>query len=266
MPGRGWVTLFRKSVQEVITCLKIANADPSLIDIVESYLLGQGTISMESCIPHCSQFLLMSQSQDRLDWDYFVKGGISILLLECIHPFLHQWLPQRSVEKWGITFLKSLINLMHKQWIFWNTNIHHKIDGLTTNQLLDLFTNISSLLQTLPTNLLSRHRHLLNQDFHDLGNGETTRWQLWITSMESALSAASHVSSRNYTPGSLSVFHRFLPISRSVDPLTTTVSPQPNLTHPLHAIHASKSFLHHSGPLQFLPQQLHPPWSPTQLT
>jgi hypothetical protein len=90
---KGRVTLFRESVQEVITCLKNVNADPSLIDIIESYLLGQGTISMESCIPHCSQFLLMSHSQDRLGWDCFVEVRISILLLECICPFLHQWSP-----------------------------------------------------------------------------------------------------------------------------------------------------------------------------
>ncbi len=142
-------------------------------------------------------------------------------------------------------------------------------DGLTTNQHLDMFTKICSLLQMLPTDLLPCHRHLLNQDFHDLGNGVTIWRQLWIASMESALSAASHVSSGNYKPGSLSVFHRFLPISRIWWSAYTTVSPQADLTHTLYTLHTlqtSKRFLHHSWPLQFLLQQLRPPRSPTQLT
>jgi hypothetical protein len=63
----GRVTLFRKSTKEVITCLKNANMDPILTDIIESsYLLGQGTVTMESCVPPNSGYILMSQSQDWL--------------------------------------------------------------------------------------------------------------------------------------------------------------------------------------------------------
>ncbi len=61
----GRVTLFWESTQEVVTCLENANIDPILIDIIEAYLLGQGTVTMESCIPPHSSYLLMSQSQDR---------------------------------------------------------------------------------------------------------------------------------------------------------------------------------------------------------
>ncbi len=137
-----------------------------------------------------------------------------------------------------------------------------QIEGLTTDQHLNLFTKIHSLLQTSPTNLLLCHRHLLNQDFHDLGNGETIRWQLWIASMESALSAASHVSSGNYTLGSLSMFHRFIPISRicwssNHHSQSTARSCPPPLRRP-----RQQTLPHHSETLHFLPQQLHSPSHP----
>jgi hypothetical protein len=138
----GRVTLFRESVKEVITCLKNANVDPILTDIIESYLLGQGTVTMESCVPPNSGYILMSQSQDWLGWDCFVEGQILVLILKCIHPLFVQWTPRKSLEKWGILFLKLLLNLTHKQWIFWNADVHHKIDGLTQEQHMELFSRI----------------------------------------------------------------------------------------------------------------------------
>ncbi len=111
----GRVTLFHESTKEVVTCLENANVDLILTDIIESYLLGQGMVTMESCVPPNSVYILMSQSRDWLGWDCFVEGWISVLLLECIHPLFVQWTPRKSLEKWGILFLKSLLNLTHKQ-------------------------------------------------------------------------------------------------------------------------------------------------------
>jgi hypothetical protein len=82
----------------------------------------------------------MLQSQDCLGWDCFVEGCITVLLLECICPLFLQWTPQRSLEKLGVQFLKTLLNLTHKQWIFCNVEIHHKIDGLTQGQHMDIFS------------------------------------------------------------------------------------------------------------------------------
>ena len=162
---------------------------------------------MESCIPQNSQYLLMLQSQDCLGWDCFVEGHITVLLLECIHPLFLQWTPQKSLETSGGRFLKTLLNLTHKQWIFCNAKIHHKIDGLTQGHHMDIFSLIQTLMETTPLDLLLCHRHLLDKNFHDLGNAETIQWQLWIASMESALSAASRVSTSHFTPGSLSIFN-----------------------------------------------------------
>jgi hypothetical protein len=65
---------------------------------------------------------------------------------------------------------------------------------------------IHNLIRTSSKELLPIHRHLLQQDFAQLGNAETLQRQIWVASMESALGAASHFSTGHFTLGSL---HRF---------------------------------------------------------
>ncbi len=204
----GRVQLFRESTQEVVTCLENANKDPILIDIIESYLHGQGTVTMESCVPLQSSYLQMSQSQDRLGWDCFVEGCISVLLLECIHPLFVQWTPQKSLEKWGAQFLKTLLNLTHKQWIFWNADVHYKIDGLTQEQHMEIFSRIQNLMEITLLDLLPCNCHLLKNNFHDLGNVEMIQQQIWIALMESALKAASPATAGQIKPGSMMIFNK----------------------------------------------------------
>ena len=48
-------------------------------------------------------------------------------------------------------------------------------------------TKVSTLMGTDPTELLPRHRHLLDWDFGNLGEGQTVDRQYWIASMESAI-------------------------------------------------------------------------------
>jgi hypothetical protein len=72
---------------------------------------------------------------------------------------------------------------------------------------MDIFSWMRTLIETTPLDLLPCHCHLLDKNFHDLGNMETIQRQLWIASVESALSAASRVSTGHFTPGSLSIFN-----------------------------------------------------------
>ncbi len=163
---------------------------------------------MESCVPPNSRYLHLSQTQDCVGWDCFVEARIPTLLLDTIQPFLHQWSPRKSLIKWGISFLKTLMNLTHKQWIFRNADVHHKIDELTSAQHDALSEKIRTLMKTSPADLFPCHRHLLDRNFHNLGNGETIHQQLWTTSMESAISAAYNVSTGHFTRGSLQIFNK----------------------------------------------------------
>ncbi len=203
----GLVALFPESVEEVTECLKETNVQPVLITMIEEYLLAHGSQTMESCITAGRQYILLAQTQDLLGWDCFMEGQIPSILIKTIKPQLHQCSPWKSIDKWGIKFIKSLINITHKQWIYRNADVHHVIDGLTLSQHTALFARVQELLMTNVNYVLPCPPHLLNQDFHQLGNADTLPRQLWVASMESAISAASHVASGHYAQGSMQIFN-----------------------------------------------------------
>ncbi len=78
-------------------------------------------------------------------------------------------------------------------------------------QHMELFSCIWILMETTPLDLLPCHHHLLDKIFQDLGNAETIQRQLWIASMESALSATFHATTSQVMPGSMSIFNKHSP-------------------------------------------------------
>ena len=201
-PGR--VKLFRSSIADVIKCLEVGNADVELITIIEEYLLLQGSENMVNITPVGSKYASLAVIHDELGWDCFLEGRISVALLAAVGPSFPS---RRSITKWGISLIKTLLSVTHRQWLFRNADVHHSFDGLTMHGHNLLTIRINELLLTTPSNLLPAHRYLLQQDFTQLGNADTIQRQIWVAAMESALGAASHYSSGHLTPGNL---HRFL--------------------------------------------------------
>ncbi len=202
----GRIAFFSKSVRDAIECHDHANVDVTLIIIIDTYLTGQGSITIESCVPPNSPYMSLTRTQDWLGWDCFVEGCIQHILIKMVRPFLHNWLPRISITRWGIDFIKSLLSVTHRQWLFWNADVHHRIEGLMVHQHSQLNLRIHALIQTSPEDLLPCHRHLLQQDFASLGNADTLKRQIWAASMESALGVASHFSAGHLTPGNLHSF------------------------------------------------------------
>ena len=145
----------------------------------------------------------LSRTQDELGWDCFLEGRIPIELIEIVKTSLP---PRCSITKWGVSLIKALLSITHQQWLFRNADIHQKFDGLTMHDHDLLHSRINELLKTSPGDLLPSHRHLLQQDFMQLGSADTIQRQIWVASMESALGAASHFHSGHLTQGSL---HKF---------------------------------------------------------
>ncbi len=115
--------------------------------------------------------------------------------------------PHRSQLIIGASNSSSPSSTSHTSSGYTETHVHHVIDGLTSSQHTTLFAHVQELPMTDINYLLPCHRHLLKQDFQQLGNADTLPRQLWVASMESAISAASHVASGHYTPGSMQVFN-----------------------------------------------------------
>ena len=152
--------------------------------------------------PFGIKYLPLARIIDELGWDCFLEGRIPIALLEVVGLSLPS---RRSIAKWGISFIKTLLSVTHRQWLFRNADVHHDFDGLTMHGHKLLFNRINELLTTSPGDLLPAHRYLLQQDFVQLGNADTIQRQIWVATMESALGAASHFHSGHLTPG----LHKF---------------------------------------------------------
>ncbi len=93
------------------------------------------------------------------------------------------------MEEWGARFIKSLISITHKQWLYRNSDVHHVNDGLSSRQQ-ELTARIHELLKTKKNSLLEQHKHLMDVDFVKLGSGTTIAGQVWVANVEMAISIA----------------------------------------------------------------------------
>jgi hypothetical protein len=106
---------------------------------------------------------------------------------------LCQYNPRGSVDPWGAKFIKSLIFITHKQWLYRNSDMHHVIDGLSSQQQQQLTARIHRLLETKRTSLLKKNKHFMDVDFMKLGSGTTIARQVWVANVEMAISVAKVV-------------------------------------------------------------------------
>ncbi len=102
----------------------------------------------------------------------------------------HWYKPSGSIKIWGTKFIKSLISLTHKQWLYRNCDVHYISNGLTLRQHNELTSKIKELMKTKRTALFGRHRHYMNTNFNILGCGPTIARQVWVANMEMAISIA----------------------------------------------------------------------------
>jgi hypothetical protein len=109
------VQLFRSSIADVISCLEVGNVDVKLITIIEDYLLLQGCDNMVNQTPFGSKYLPLARIQDELGWDCFLEGRKPIALLKAVGLSLPS---RRLIAKWGISFIKTLLSVTHRQWLF----------------------------------------------------------------------------------------------------------------------------------------------------
>jgi hypothetical protein len=120
---------------------------------------------------------------------------------------LCRYIPRGSVDLWGAKFIKSLISITHKQWLYRNSDMHQVINGLSSQQQQELTAKIHKLLETKRTSLLERHKHFMEVDFMKLGIGTTIERQVWVANVEMAISVAKVVHGNFCTQETLRVLH-----------------------------------------------------------
>ena len=100
---------------------------------------------------------------------------------------------RRSAESWAKGFMRRLLLTTHRQWIFRNSAVHHRVEGLTLKEHEELMKKCEEYILLEPLDLLPEHRDLLRTDFVELGEGPAINRQYWIADMEAAVEAAEHV-------------------------------------------------------------------------
>ena len=150
--------------------------------------------------------------QDRLGWDCFVEGHIYKLFLQVMKPCLRE-VGRRSVDQWGQDFVKSLLHLTHKQWLFRNARKHIRLmDGMTEAEHLEVYDRVEELIHLDPTDLLPKHQYLLDDDFSKMGESSSIAWKVWVLNVESALAAANSVKGGTAIADDIARFIKSLPL------------------------------------------------------
>ena len=89
---------------------------------------------MVDCTQRTPPYWHLTIGINNLGWDCFVEGRLPISLIDLIRPILRRYKPRGSVNFWGIKFIRGLIRLTHKQWLYRNNDVHYVSDGLTLKQ------------------------------------------------------------------------------------------------------------------------------------
>jgi hypothetical protein len=105
------------------------------------------------------------------------------------------------LKTWTKFFLRHLLNITHRQWIYRNARIHlRKLEGKTEREHTRIMEDVRDMMLVDPSDLLPCHRHLLQQDYVRLGEGTTVDRQYWLAQMNSAVSAAESRRQRDMIP------------------------------------------------------------------
>jgi hypothetical protein len=85
--------------------------------------------------------------------------------------------------------------MTHAQWTYRNATVHLEVnEGRTAAAHKTILETMEGFLHTDSEQLLEEHCHLLFSDFAALASGPTKDKLEWISEIDSALGAASHVA------------------------------------------------------------------------
>ena len=163
-----------------------------------------------------------------------------------------------------------------------NSDVHHVIDGLSSQQQQELTVRIHELLQT--NSLLERHNHLIDVDFVELGSGPTIVRKVWVANVVMAISVAKVARGNFCTQNNLRLLHmptcksssdlrnKQVPNYTSLTQMGNTPVKQPGTMTSCHSARSARlskppyynSWTHQSPPLltktqALLPARIHQP-------
>ena len=91
--------------------------------------------------------------------------------------------------------MQRLLQMTHAQWIYRNAMVHLEVkEGRTAAAYETMLERMKLFLYTDPEQVLEEHCHLYFLDFAALASGPTKDKLEWISEIDYALGAATHVA------------------------------------------------------------------------
>ena len=183
--------MFDESADILLDFLDETHMDSRVVRCIEEYLAGRGQLLMSDVADIPVEFMEAAKDIDKLGWDNLLEGRIPSSLVRLQHTYLLRNNSYWKIRTWSSHLIQHLLNVTHRQWLYRNAKIHiRKLENLTANEHNTVIELVKDMMLVDPTDLLPRHRILLEQDFMALGEGSTIDRKVWLAKMNSALLAA----------------------------------------------------------------------------
>ena len=190
----GRTKLYNDGVTKIDTWLRTQRTDPLLRSLIRRYLKGRSLVSMVSLLTQRSQaqYHRLALEHDDLGWINFIEGRISKQFGEIqlkYYASKSSGLFRKSARKWSAGLIERLIGLIHSQWLYRNSKIHYSshFGGETVREYEDIMRSISQLVAgTDPDDLLPEDRQLMEVDFNQLAQANSSVRRTWASAMVAA--------------------------------------------------------------------------------
>ena len=117
--------MFCRSASNLTTWMAGSLVNPVLIDMVEQYLCAQGERTMLNCLTlHTPNLVRRAEESDGLHWDSFLEERISKRWLDIMKPGLLASTTRLTPTRWETQFIKLLLKITYKLWLFRNSEVH----------------------------------------------------------------------------------------------------------------------------------------------
>ncbi len=169
--------------------------DDKVVQLSKQYLLAGGARTLTLLLKPNSRLGVEARFHDHLGRDCFLEVQQCALWVE--HRAQHiKWANlTRSSDFWAQGLMQRLLQMTHAQWAYRNSTVHLEVkEGRTTAAHETILETMEGFLHTDPEQILEKHCHLIFSDFAALASGLIKEKLEWISEIDSALGAASHVA------------------------------------------------------------------------
>ncbi len=187
-PEEGRVDVFMQLSELLERWLCNVDTDPELADCIVEYVQGRGQLLMEEIVWGAQErFKAMGRSQDKIGWRQFLEGMISkeITGIQQQHYALSG--SRLSLERWSSGLITRLLEITHRQWVYWNFIVHDPVSGtIAMARKEELLREIERQWELGDADLLEEDKYLAEVNLEGLEDTSGERRHYWLLAIKTA--------------------------------------------------------------------------------